>query len=71
MAATLDGGDAPMRGRVVEADFEKDTLTFVMAGSYYAKAGLFHIIPADWQPRFDPDGKPYMFVCPRDVEQGK
>lgn len=36
-----------MRGKMVEADFEKDELTFKMAGHYEAAAGLYVILPVE------------------------
>ena len=36
-----------MRGKMVEADFEKDELTFRMEGKYYATAGTYVIFPLE------------------------
>ena len=36
-----------MRGKMVEADFEKDELIFRMEGKYYAAAGSYVIISTD------------------------
>lgn len=36
-----------MRGKLVEADFEKDELVFKMAGRYHAHAGLFVIMSVE------------------------
>ena len=35
----------PMFGAMLEADFEKNTVTFEMCGEYYAAAGLYEIRP--------------------------
>lgn len=37
----------PMFGAMLEADFEKNTVTFEMRGDYYAAAGLYEIRPHD------------------------
>ena len=34
-----------MKAEMIEADFEKDTLTFRAWGNYYARAGWFYIVP--------------------------
>ena len=36
-----------MRGKMIEADFEKDELIFHMAGNYQAAAGLYVIMPVE------------------------
>jgi hypothetical protein len=35
----------PMRGRMIEGDFEANTATFEMIGDYYLSAGEFLIVP--------------------------
>jgi hypothetical protein len=34
-----------MKARMIEADFEKDTLTFEATTPYYARSGWFYIVP--------------------------
>ena len=36
-----------MRGKMIEADFEKDELIFRMEGKYCAAAGTYIIFPAE------------------------
>lgn len=37
----------PLQGSMLEADFEKGTITFQMHGHYYARAGTYIILPKD------------------------
>lgn len=42
----MSNGKSPMLGRMIEADFEKNTITFEMVGEYYAASGEYEIRPA-------------------------
>lgn len=35
----------PLQGKMLEADFAKDTITFQMQGDYFAAAGVYIILP--------------------------
>lgn len=42
--------DTPMQGEMIEADFEKNTITLRMSGRYYAQHGTFMLIPfEEWE----------------------
>jgi predicted metalloprotease with PDZ domain len=36
-----------MQGKMIEADFERDTITFHMQGEYYARSGTYIILTLD------------------------
>lgn len=51
----------PLQGKMLEADFAADTITFTMQGDYFAAAGVYIILPiAEYedlkrnQKEFDP-----------------
>lgn len=35
----------PLQGKMLEADFAADTITFTMQGDYFAAAGVYIILP--------------------------
>ena len=41
----MDNVNAPMLGKMVEADFEKGTVTLQMIGPYYASAQVYELVP--------------------------